>query len=100
MRAAVMYGDIVANVIEVESLDIFPNLLDGATANIGDRRIGGIFVPQSKPKSDDEHDAPILAELHQIDLDSIRPLREDDKAALTALNVKAALLRAKLKKPK
>jgi len=45
-------------------------------------------------------DAQIEAELMALDLASIRPLRENDKVKLAALEVKAVALRAKLKKPK
>jgi hypothetical protein len=43
-------------------------------------------------------DAELLAELRQIDLDSIGPLRDGDSAALGILRAKAATVRAKLKK--
>jgi len=57
--------------------------------------------PHTDPvKTDVEHDAEIDAELSALDLASIRPLRENDKAALAVLEAKAVALRAKLKKPK
>jgi hypothetical protein len=44
MRAAVIEGGIVANIIEVESLDVFPNLIDAADGAIGDLWDGATFI--------------------------------------------------------
>jgi hypothetical protein len=44
MRAAVIEGGIVANIIEVESLDFLPNLIDAAGGAIGDLWDGATFT--------------------------------------------------------
>lgn len=49
MRAAVIVGGAVANVIEVESLDVIPGLIDGEDASIGDLWDGEAFTKQTVP---------------------------------------------------
>jgi hypothetical protein len=44
MRAAVIENGVVTNVIEVESLDVFPGLVDGTDAEIGDAWDGTTFT--------------------------------------------------------
>ena len=42
-----MNGDVIANTIEVESLNVIPNLIDAAIGGvIGDRIVGGVVVPK------------------------------------------------------
>jgi hypothetical protein len=49
MRAAVIDGGIVANIIEVDGLDVFPGLVDAGNAQIGDLWDGASFsLPTSK----------------------------------------------------
>jgi hypothetical protein len=44
MRAAVIENGVVTNVIEVESLDVFPGLVDATSAQIGDIWDGATFT--------------------------------------------------------
>lgn len=44
----------------------------------------------------DEHNAPIYAALDKLDLKSIRAIRENDAARITALEAEATLLRVDL----
>lgn len=47
MRAHVMDGDLIANTIEVESLDVFPGLIDAAIGgSVGDSIVDGVVVPK------------------------------------------------------
>lgn len=94
MRAAIVENGVVINVIEVESLDVFPNLIDGEAAQIGGTWDGSVFTPATISK--DQHNAPILAALAAIDAKTIRPLREGDTARVAALDAEAASLRAQL----
>jgi hypothetical protein len=53
MRAAVIDNGIVVNIIEVQSLDFLPGLVDAAGAGIGDRWDGAAFsAPPLPPAAD------------------------------------------------
>jgi hypothetical protein len=55
MKAAVIENGKVANIIIVESLDAFPNIVDAAGASVGDLWDGIQFTPAPpKPKTRDE----------------------------------------------
>lgn len=45
MRAAVIEGGVVANIIEVEALDVLPGLVNAGIARIGDSWDGEQFAP-------------------------------------------------------
>lgn len=60
------------------------------TAEINARRAAG--------PSAAEHNAPILKALEQIDLRTIRALREGDQVRIAALDAEAAQLRSQLRK--
>lgn len=48
MKAAILQGGRVINIIEVDSLDVFPDLLDAGDCAIGDVWNGSRFVtPES-----------------------------------------------------
>jgi hypothetical protein len=46
MRALVIKDGVVINAIEVDSLDSFPDLIDGETGNIGDTWDGTTLTPR------------------------------------------------------
>lgn len=50
MRAHVIENNVVVNTIEVESLDIFPNLAEASVGSIGWSYIDGVFTPPVIPK--------------------------------------------------
>ena len=77
MRAAVIENGKVTNIIVVESLDIFPNLVDAEGANIGDDWDGVQFVKPPTPPTPDptpprmteeEKEALLLAQSEMIAL--------------------------------
>jgi hypothetical protein len=49
MRAAIIENGVVANVIEVDSLDVIPGLIDGANAAIGDQWDGSVLIKPAPP---------------------------------------------------
>ena len=53
---------------------------------------------KNAPPSKESINAPIIAEIAQLDLKRIRPLAEGDSAYLATLNAQIAALRAKLVK--
>lgn len=62
MRAAVIENGVVANVIEVESLDVFPGLVDGVAASIGDFWLDGVLTsPEPEPLTEAETVAAYMA---------------------------------------
>lgn len=98
MRAALIDGTRVKNIIVVDSLSFMPGLVDDSQ---GLAQIDGGWDGQSfsaAPVDVAAHNAPILTALEVIDAKSIRPLREGDTARVTALEVQAAALRLQLKK--
>ena len=68
MRAALLQGNIVVNIIEVEHLDVFPNLVDATTSGaIGDTYKNGQFISQEYVKPADENKTQAIALLKQTD---------------------------------
>ena len=76
MRAAVIENGKVTNIIVVESLDIFPNLIDAEGASIGDDWDGTEFIraeqpiaPPEKPRmTEEEKEQLILSQSEMIAL--------------------------------
>lgn len=93
---------VIVTTLEVDSLDILANLVEATMGGgRGDKVVKGKLVPQGpKVISDEENDADVMAQLLKIDLASIRPLRENDKAMLATLTAQAVDLRSKLKRVK
>lgn len=82
MRAAQVIDGIVINIIEVDSLDLLPDLVDAGMANIGDSYADGIFTPKPIPApTKDEINAPILAQIK--DIETNRQPRAQRDAILT-----------------
>lgn len=68
MRAALLQGNIVVNIIEVDNLDVLPNLVDAtASGAIGDTYKNGQFISQEYLKQADENKAQAIALLKQTD---------------------------------
>ena len=74
---------------------LLPNWPKGMTLATPDQ-IASITAP--KKPTIDEINAPIIAQLAEIDKKTIRPLREGDTARVAALDAEAAALRAQLVK--
>lgn len=72
MRAHMMDGDLIANTIEVESLDVFTSLVDADLygGGPGDSIIDGVLVPKPAPP------ATPYAELSVAYLNEVRLIRE------------------------
>ncbi len=49
MKAAQIKNNIVINIIEVDSFDVFPNLVDPQNCQIGDSWDGVVFTPIASP---------------------------------------------------
>lgn len=90
---------VITNTIVVDSLDVFPNLVDASIGGkIGDSIVDGLLIPAEAQVNIELHNAPILAALADIDRRSIRALRENDPVRIAALESEAEVLRAKLMK--
>lgn len=90
----------IINTIEVDSLDVFPSLIDASNGgSIGDimREDGTFESPPPVELSKEEHNAAIIAQLVIIDSKTIRALRENNVDRLAELDAQAALLRPELK---
>ena len=76
MRAAEIVDGKVFNIIEVESLDFKPNLVETRSANIGDLYADGVF--STPPEDPEKAKAAALAEIDQLERDSLmnRGVRE------------------------
>jgi hypothetical protein len=90
----------IINTILVGSLDDFPDLTPASIGGtIGDSIVEGKLVPASVDDlCVEEYNAPILAQLAEIDAKSIRPLREGETARVRELAEQAAILRSQLRK--
>lgn len=104
MRAHVIENGKVTNTIEVDSLDVLPNLIAATSGTIGDLWDGTAFTnPAPIPKTQEEITAETQAALAALDLKSIRTLREyiaakpDAPAFVKQHETQAAELRVKLK---
>lgn len=53
MRAALIQNGYVVNVLEVDSLDFMPGLVECKTGNIGDSYVNGSIIPKPGPTEDD-----------------------------------------------
>lgn len=95
MRAAIIKNGKVVNIIAVASLN---GHIDATGANIGDAWDGSRFIKPVRAVTMDEHNAPILAALEQIDAKSIRALREGDATRSADYEAQAAALRLQLRK--
>jgi len=62
MRAHQVENGVVVNTIEVESLDILPNLVDATEGRIGWNYVGGVFTPPADTTTADEKAKAIRAE--------------------------------------
>jgi hypothetical protein len=68
MRAALLQGNIVVNIVEVENLDVFPNLVDATTSGaIGDTYKNGEFISQEYVKPAEENKRQAVELLKQTD---------------------------------
>lgn len=68
MKAALLQGNIVVNIVEVDDLDVFPNLVEATEdCNIGSVYKNGQFVAKENLKSADENKAQAIALLKQTD---------------------------------
>lgn len=65
MRAAVIENGKVVNIIEVQSLDFMPNLVEAGSANIGDSYADGVFY--RAPADTSMAKAAILAEMARLE---------------------------------
>lgn len=61
-------------------------------------KIGDYVEPNPEKPSKESINAPIVAEIAQLDLKRIRPLADGDSAYLATLNAQISSLRAKLVK--
>lgn len=100
MRYALIKNGIVENVIEADSIDFMPGLVAADEhAEIGATYANGVFTraPAAPPSP-----SMVLAALRQIDLDSIRVMREwlakrpDAPPSIKDLEAAAIAARAKL----
>lgn len=99
MRAAIIENGFVSNVIEVEDLTVFPNLVDASVGcNPGDKYANGVFTPSIAVLTPSQINAPILSQLDFLDAKSIRALREGDAVRIASIESEAAALRLQLVK--
>ena len=94
MIAAHIENGVVVNMVLVDAFT--ENFIDPTGAKIGDLWDGEKF--SSSDISAEEYNAPILAQLADIDAKSIRPLREGETARVRELAEQAAILRSQLRK--
>lgn len=66
MRAAQLKDGVVVNVIEVESFNSFPDLVDANGANIGDTYNGKHFEPKIEPPKHEDVVADIPKEIEKL----------------------------------
>lgn len=76
MRAAEIVDGKVFNLIEVESLDFKPNLVEAGEAKIGDLYVDGVF--SAPPEDPERAKAAALAEIERLEQESMmnRGIRE------------------------
>lgn len=90
----------IINTVVARSLSDLPMLVDASIGGrIGDSIINGIVVKTPLPSlTDEQFNAPIIAQLDELDAKTIRPLREGETARVAELAAQAAALRAQLRK--
>ena len=98
MRAHIIENGVVANTIEVESLDFLPGLVEAAEGSIGDLYIDGQFVkPEPPAKTTEEIQQDIASRRYDeetagIDLMGIHiDTGRDSQALITGATVQAML---------
>jgi len=96
MRAAVIEGGKVANIIEVDSLDFLPNLVNGDGARIGDLWDGAVFTPGAEDQAVKR--AAILAQIDKLERDSMLN-RGSRELELRLMEKEAAELAASMSTP-
>ena len=94
MIAAHIENGVVVNMVVVDGFT--SDLIDPKDSSVGDIWDGEKFI--APVISDEDYNAPILAQLASIDAQSIGPLRDGDADRLAELRQQASLLRAQLRK--
>jgi hypothetical protein len=91
---------LILNTEEVESLEGRTDLVDASIGGtIGDTIVGLTVIPAAPAQiSAEQHNAPILAALDELDRKTIRPLRDGDSARVAAIEQQCVALRAQLRK--
>jgi len=74
---------VIINTIVVESLDVFPSLVDASIGGQrGDSVVNGAVIP--KPLTKDEINAPILAQIAELEKQGEKPRRVREAVATEA----------------
>lgn len=73
MRAAQIDNGIVVNILEVDSLDFLPNLVDASSGgNIGDHYVNGQFIPpETTGPTKEEQRAAIQTQIDALELSTL-----------------------------
>ena len=91
---------VILNTIVVDTLDVFPNLIDASVGGwVGDTWTGAEIIkkPRDIAAENAANNAEIHAQLAANDLAIVRALTENDAPRIAAFKLSQAALRAQLK---